>query len=78
METAINEVLYAQGYNDGYWIQYAEPEIAKELHQEEIDIRNDYLLGFQAGLEPTKEHILKQEFDKLRNNADDIEFDREM
>lgn len=73
----IDENQYTQGYNDAYWIHTAEPELAKELQNQQISGENDYLSGFRDGLRAEYDRNIAQDFKHLREEGNELDMDLE-
>ncbi|MDB5227415.1 MAG: hypothetical protein JWN78_1608 [Bacteroidota bacterium] len=69
MKTQIDEKEFARGFDDACWLVQIEPTVAKELQQEAIDIKNDYLSGFKEGLAYERNQNLYQDFQNLREES---------
>lgn len=76
-ETQIDEQVYIDGFNRGYWLYNYEPEVAQSLVKANIEKRDDFSVGFAEGLNQAKQEKTLSEFEHLRNNIHkDLEIDR--
>lgn len=78
MEQKINEDRVAKGFNDGYLISQHDADLANDLKGKIQQSTDEYIIGFQKGLfELDKEKNLTDEFDKIREQGNELEKDIE-
>jgi hypothetical protein len=74
----INEADFAKGFNHGFTIAKYEPDVANIFLTQDVDIRDDFSLGFAEGMkEIEREKQLAKEFSILRNQGNDLDQERE-
>ncbi len=79
MEQEINEDRVAKGFNDGYLISQHDADLANDLKGKIQQSTDEYIIGFQKGLvELDKEKNLTDKFDKLREQGNELDKDREL
>lgn len=78
MDKVVNEQLYADGFNKGYWLFTYEPDVAKSFLENEVVIYDDFSDGFAQGLQQAQQEKTLDEFEQLRNdsNEHDLGLDR--
>ena len=68
MEKEINEQIFADGFNKGYWLYTYEEEVAKSFIKNEVAIYDDFSAGFAKGLQQAEQEKTLSEFEQLRNS----------
>ena len=71
MSNVVNEQLYADGFNKGYWLFTYERDIAKSFIDNEVVIYDDFSDGFSQGLLQAEQEITLNEFEQLRNDSNE-------
>lgn len=71
METQINEISYAEGFNKAYLLYQYEPDVAKSFIDNEVAIYDDFSAGFSEGLAQAQQEKTLSEFEQLRSNTDE-------
>lgn len=71
MSKEINEQVYAEGFNMGYWLFSYEPEVAKSFIDNEVVIYDDYSEGFANGLQQAQHEKTLGEFEQLRDHTNE-------
>ncbi|MFN8266476.1 MAG: hypothetical protein U0T31_00580 [Chitinophagales bacterium] len=78
MEQEINEDRVAKGFNDGFLISQHDADLANDLKGKIQQSTDEYIIGFQKGLvELDKEKKLTDEFNKIREQGNELEKDIE-